>query len=399
MKKRFTSIVLAAILAAGTLNACGGSNTASTTAAATEATTAAATEATTEAATTAAATEAATTEAETTEAATEAAKEVESLDFENMSTDELKAYAAAIPFDDTEVRVGSLKGPTTIGLLHLEEDAANDSSLGKFTFDMQTQPDAIVSAIAGGNLDIALVPANLASVLYNKTKGGISVIDINTLGVIYCLSADDSVKSVKDLSGKTVITTGQGATPEYALNYLLEKNGVTDCNVTFASESTEVVSKMAEDSSIIAMLPQPFATVAAKKNPAYHEAFSYTDAWNEVTTDGSQFLTGVTIVRNDFLKEHEADVAHFVALQAASAKMAIEDADSTAELAAKYGIAEKKEAILPAIPKCGMTCLTDETMKTALSGYLQTLFDANPKAIGGTLPGDDFYYSVSDFKG
>lgn len=291
------------------------------------------------------------------------------------------------------VRVGSLKGPTTMGIVNLRKASEDGTSEGSYTFTMATQPDEIAADIAGGKLDIAMVPANLASVLYNKTKGGISVIDINTLGVIYCVSGNTEIHSVKDLAGKTVLSTGQGATPEYALSYLLEKNGVTDCKVEFKSEATEIAAALNADPQQIAVLPQPFVTVAEAKNPELKTAFSLSDEWDKVSGDGSHMVTGVTIVRNEFLKDHPDAVSVFLKEHAASAEKAVSDVDTTAGLVAQYGIIEKAPVAAKALPYCNIVCISGDEMKTALSGYLQVLYDANPKSVGGALPADDFYYT------
>ncbi len=294
--------------------------------------------------------------------------------------------------DETAIRVGSLKGPTTMGLVNLMKKTDNKEASANYEFTMETQADAIAAKIVSGDLDIALVPANLASALYNKTNGGIRVINVNTLGVLYCVTGDDSIQSVKDLAGKEVILTGQGTTPEYSLRYLLDKNGITDCTLTFKSEATEVAAALAEDSTQIAVLPQPFATVAQIQNDALHAAFSLSDEWDAVAGGESKLLTGATIVRADFLKDHEGLVKQFLKDHAESAKAAVDDVEGTAALVAEYGIIEKAPVAQKALPFCNIVCLTGDEMKTALSGYLQVLYDSDAKSVGGALPADEFYY-------
>ena len=293
--------------------------------------------------------------------------------------------------DDVTIRVGSLKGPTTMGLVNLMKKSEDSAARGKYEFRMETQPDAIASAVASGELDIALVPANLGATLYNKTEGKVKALYVNTLGVIYCVTGDDTIHSVKDLAGKTVLSTGQGATPEYALAYLLAENGVTDCKVEFKSEATEIAALLAEDPKQIAILPQPFVTVAEKQNEALKTAFSLTDEWDALGKD-SRFLTGVTIVRSEFLEQHPNAVNVFLEEALESAKKAVSDVDGTAELVVKYGIIEKAPIAKLALPQCNIVFLDNGEMKTALSGYLQTLYDQNPKSVGGAMPGDDFYH-------
>jgi len=293
--------------------------------------------------------------------------------------------------DDTVVRVGSLKGPTTIGIVNLMDKASKGSSEGKYEFTMSAAPDEITAKVVSGDLDIALVPANLASVLYNKTEGNVTAIDINTLGVLYCVTGDTSITSVADLAGKKVITTGQGATPEYSLRYLLDQYGITDCEIEFKSESTEVAAVLAEDPSQIAVLPQPFVTVACAQNEAISSAFSLEEAW-ELSTGGLGMVTGVTIVRNDFLKSHPEAVKTFIKEHGDSVNAANSDLDTTAALVVEKEIIGKEPLAKKAIPACNIVCMTGDSLKNNLSSYLEVLFNSDPKSVGGKLPGDEFYY-------
>ena len=291
--------------------------------------------------------------------------------------------------DDVTVRIGSLSGPTTIGIINMM-DEESDIENGDYEFTVSTQPDEIAASLNAGDLDIALIPANLAATLYNRTEGGIKVIDINTYGVLYCITTDPSITSVEDLSGKTVITTGQGATPEYAMNYLLDQYGVTDCTLDFKTEGSEVIASLQADPNQIAVLPQPAATAAMVQIEGMNIAFSLDEAWSEVSD--SRLVTGVTVVRTEFLEQHPNAVASFIVDHHNSVISANTDVEHTAQLVVDAGIVGALPIAQRAIPLCNIDCVAGSQMKTDLSGYLQTLFDANPQSVGGTLPGDDFYY-------
>ena len=289
--------------------------------------------------------------------------------------------------DDTKVRVGALKGPTSIGLVKLIHEQ-NDSN---YEFRMETQADVLISAVASAEVDIALIPANVASVLYKKTNGGIAVIDINTLGVLYMVSGDDSISSFADLEGKTVYTTGAGTTPEYVLRYLLKANGLEDkVSIEFKSEATEVAATLAAEPSAVGMLPQPFVIAALAQNESLSIVLDMTKEWNALN-NGSRLLTGVTVVRKEFLKEHEEAVRNFVKDHADSVNYVNSDTETAAQYTVDAGIIEKAPVAQKAIPFCNIVCLTGEEMKSALSGYLQVLYDADPSAVGGAMPADDFY--------
>lgn len=336
--------------------------------------------------------------AETTIAETESSKEASAASTE---TSEESADQSSNASENNEnasgaaVRVGSLKGPTSMGLAELMDRAEKGETENDYTFTMAGKADELVGSVANGDLDIVLVPANVASILYTKTQGNVNVIDINTLGVLYVVASDDSISSMEDLKGKTLYMTGKGTTPEYVMNYLLSENGLNDGDVTleFKSEAAEVASVLKEDPSAVGVLPQPFATAACIQNEALKPVLDLTEQWNLLNKEnGSQLVTGVTIVRSDFLKEHEAAVKLFIEDHKASAAYTSEHLDEAAEMVAALGIVEKAPIAKKAMPACNIVCITGEEMKSALSGYLSVLEAADAKSIGGQLPGDDFYY-------
>ncbi len=297
--------------------------------------------------------------------------------------------------EKTTVRIGGLKGPTTIGLLSLQEKAQNGEAKEDYTFSMMTAADEILPLMIKGELDIALLPANVASILYNKTNGGVSVIDINTLGVLYMVSGDTEIDEIADLKDKTIYLTGKGTTPDYVLHYILEENGFTqaDYSLEYKSEATEVAAVLAEDPDAIGLLPQPFVTAACAQNEALSVVLDMNEQWAAVQGEnGSSLVTGVTVVRNEFLKENEKAVKNFLAEHEASTKNINEDVGHAAALAVEAGIIAKEPIAKKAIPNCNITYIDGEEMKQALSGYLNVLFEQDAASVGGTLPADDFYY-------
>ena len=313
-----------------------------------------------------------------------------------MSVSMLAGTSVTALAQDT-ARVGSLKGPTSMGLVSFMNEAeTEDDEDVQFTFEMMAAADEVSAGFTSGDLDIALVPANIASILYNKTEGKVQVIDVNTLGVLYIVTADESIAGVADLKGKTIYSTGKGQTPEYVLNYLLEANGISqdDVTVEFKSEATEVVSVLAQDESAIGILPQPFATAACKQNENLKEVCDLTREWDK--TGKGTLVTGVTIAKKDYIDANPEVIEEFLDEHEDSIEFAEEDTAKTAELVAAAGIVENAPIAEAAIPKCNLKYLDGEEMKTALGGYLEVLMEQNPESIGGSLPGDDFYYTETE---
>ena len=293
------------------------------------------------------------------------------------------------------VRVGSLKGPTSMGLLFLMEKAENGETQNNYAFQMAASADELLPLMVKDELDIALVPANVASVLYQRTEGNVCVIDINTLGVLYVVSGDDSVESIADLKGRTIYLTGKGTTPDYALQYLLNANQMTtqDCVLEYKSEAAEVAAVLAENPDAIGLLPQPFVTSACAQNPELDIVLDLNAEWDKVQgEDGSSLVTGVTVVRKEFLEEQEEAVHSFLEEHSQSAAQINEDVETGASFAVSQGIVAEEAIAQKAIPRCNITCITGEAMKQALSGYLEVLYGQSPESVGGALPGEDFYY-------
>ena len=301
--------------------------------------------------------------------------------------------------EPVEVNVTALKGPTAMGMVSLMDDVDNgkvDSENYKFT--IAASIDEVTPAISQGETDIAAVPANVASVLYNKLEGGVQVLAVNTLGVLYIVENGDTVQSAADLKGKTIYASGKGATPEYALNYILQQNGLdpaADVTIEWKSEHSECVAALAQDPSGIAMLPQPFVTTAQMKNLDLRVALDLTEEWDKVQEDAQEpgaLLTGVVVVGTEFAKKNPEAVSDFLERYKASVDFVNENVDEAAQLVGQYDIVTA-EVAQTAIPECNIVCITGDEMQEKLSGYLSVLNDQNPEAVGGKLPDDDFYYT------
>ncbi len=283
------------------------------------------------------------------------------------------------------IRVAALAGPTGMGLAYMMKDMQDS-----YTVELFTAPDQVTAKVINGEVDIAAVPINLASVLYNKTEGKVSVIGVNTLGVLYILENGNTIGSIADLAGKKICSTGQGSTPEYILQYLLAANGLTDSvEVEFYADNSELIAKLADGSVQIALLPEPHVSIASAQSENIRVALKVNDLWNE--QNDTQLVQGVYIVRNDFLEANKARVDAFLNDAQISATKVVSEEDAAAVIVAQ-GIIGKEPIAKKAIPNCNITLIKGEEMHKTVAAMLQVLFDANPKSIGGKMPLDDFYY-------
>ena len=305
---------------------------------------------------------------------------------------EMPAVDPEAAADEVTVRIGSLKGPTSIGLAGLRSNSEAGTSAGSYEFTLEADASALLAGIVAEDLDIALIPANAASIWYSKTEGGVTCIDVNTLGALYIISADDSIASIEDLAGRTIYLPGQGTSPDYVLQYLLSKHDMSldDVTVEYKSEGAEVIAALTADPEGIGLLPQPAVTSAVSKLEGYSVVLDLTEEWGKVSE--TDLLTGVTVVRTDFLNEHPDAVDTFLAEHAESVAYVDADLAAVAQLTEDYGIMEKAAIAEKAIPACNVTYIAGADMKAMVSAYLEALYELEPSSVGGKLPGDDFYY-------
>ncbi|NLB90358.1 MAG: ABC transporter substrate-binding protein [Clostridiales bacterium] len=290
--------------------------------------------------------------------------------------------------------IGALKGPTAMGMVQLMEE---DASKGNYVFSLMGAVDEITPLLLKGELDLSAVPANLASVLYNNSNGQIQVLAINTLGVLYIVELGDSVHTAADLKGKTLFASGKGATPEYALNHVLKQNGIDpekDVTIEWKSEHAECVAALTTTDNAIALLPQPFVTAAQAKNTDIRIALDLNTLWEDTqqdTDNKSALITGVIVGRKDVLEQKPEQVQAFLESYQNSVDFVNANTKEAADLVEKFDILPAAVA-QKALPYCNIVYIDATDMKTMLSGYLAVLFEQNPKATGGQLPDEAFYY-------
>ena len=293
------------------------------------------------------------------------------------------------------IRLGGLKGPTSMGMVKMLNDAEEGKTFNKYDFTLSGSPDEVVPKLVNGDLDVAAVPSNLAAVLYNTTEGKIKMLAATNLGILYIVEKGDTIKNFSDLKGKTIYASGRGATPEYMLNYLLKENGVDpekDVTIEWKSEHSEVVALMAEGKAEIALLPQPFVTVAQGTIEDLRVAIDLTKEWDAIEGNGMLIMTAL-VVNSDFADAHPEQIEKFLEEYKASTEYVNSNITEASKLIEKFDIV-KADVAEKALPYCNIVFYDGAEMKTAMEGYLKILYDQNPKSVGGTLPDENFYYKA-----
>lgn len=305
----------------------------------------------------------------------------------NVSTDS-EAYTAV------DMSVAYMTGPTGIGMAKLNADSDAKLTANNYTFTVATAATDITGKFLKGEINIASVPTNVAANLYNKSNGKVRMLAVNTNGVLSILEKGNTIKSVADLKGKTIYSTGKGQNPEYILNYILNKNGInpaTDVTINFVS-SDDLKAKLISGEAEIAMAPEPLATAVMVQNKQLNRALSINDEWSKVSD--TELMMGCVIALDSYVEANPKAIEKFLEEYEASIKFATTNIDETATYCEKYGIAPKAAIAKKSIPICNLCYVTGTDMKTNVNGYYSVLFDADPTSIGGKLPADDLYYKA-----
>lgn len=313
---------------------------------------------------------------------------------ENTNTEEASDEEAEAPSEKPVLNIGTLKGPTGMGMAQLmENDEAGQSAID-YNFEIAGAPDQIIGKIVKGSVDVAAVPSNLAAVLDVKTKGQVQLLGVNTLGVLFIVENGQEIQSIEDLSGKTILASGKGASPEYVLNYILKENGLDESvAVEYAVEHSEAAAKTISGDSQVSLLPQPFVTSALLSGESTRIALDLTSEWEKVT-DGSLLPMGAIIVNKAFAKENPEVIQAFMEEYKASVDFVNENPKDAGLLIEKFGILPKAALATKAIPNCNITLIDAQTAKPSVQKFLEILHGFNPKAVGGQLPEDAFYYEA-----
>lgn len=291
------------------------------------------------------------------------------------------------------VRLAVLKGPSGVGAVQLLAESEAGRTQNQYEVSLLTDNSEAAAGLTNGSIDIAAMASNVALNLYHKSGGDIQIAAVSGLGVLYILENGESVTSMADLEGRTLYAAGQGANPEYVLNYLLRENGVDPAGVDIQWKSAdEIATLMATGEAGLCMLPVPAATGVMAKNAGVREALDLSAEWDRLN-NGSRLTMTVLAVRTEFAREHPEAVDAFLEEYRASVEAVSGDPAGYAELVAQYGITPSAQIAEAAIPKCALVCITGaREMRNAIQGYFEVLFQADPASIGGSIPDDGFYY-------
>lgn len=298
-----------------------------------------------------------------------------------------------VPETVTEiVNVAALNGPTGMGMVQLMD------MTDKYALETYQSPTDVTAKLINGEVDVAALPSNMAAVLYNKTEGQIAAVSPIALGVLHILGNNVDITEPSQLKGQTIVASGQGGTPEYVLQKVVEAAGLKlyeDVQVEWLANHAEVNTKLLTEDGTLAMIPEPFVSTAlAAGKEGVAEVFDMNTLWKDAT--GQELPMGVLVARKAFVEERADDLKVLLNDLQSSVDFVNGSPADASQLIVEKGFIGKAEIAEAAIPNCHIVLYSGDKASEGseiLKTFNQTLFEMNPQAVGGKLPADDLYYA------
>lgn len=299
-----------------------------------------------------------------------------------------KAYEQA---GSSSFTVASISGPAALGFVKAMEPGINPQvRLGdtvQYTFE--ADEEAMYAQLLEGKADMAVVPAETAAKLYRE-GAGYQLAAVNTGGYLYLLSADESINAVSDLRGKAVTIVGEGSAADVVFRHLLTQAGIdpdNDLTLTYA-ESAETAMENVTNSGLI-LLSEPWVTDLLDENNDFSIALDIREEWMRANGEGVPLTC--LIVKKEIPVDRAEEWDLFVADYQDSIEWINNNPAETAELLDKHEIGITKEQAEGVISRSNLEYLDATKAKSAVEKYLNLFLEANPDAIGGSMPDTEFY--------
>lgn len=300
--------------------------------------------------------------------------------------------ATAALAEPLQLTVAGLKGPSSIGMLRMIESEPVFGEDVETEYQIVDEPQLMIARIMSGEADIAAVPINLAAVLYNK-GAPYRLGAVTGDGLLHIVSSREDIGSVEDLKGKRIYCIAQGSTPEFVLRYVLEKSGIdpdTEVELDFSFDHVAIAPQLIAGKVDLAVLPEPFVSIVASKNPAVQPVIDLQQVWAELSGTGDTYPITATLVRNSLYREHPEALKAFFAAYRESIDWANANPAEAGGLAGKY-MEMPAPIIAKAMPRLNLRYQSPREARSRVEELYQVFHGFAPASVGGTIPGDEFY--------
>lgn len=296
--------------------------------------------------------------------------------------------------------VVALKGPSAMGMIQLID---RPDSLCHI--DIRDEPMQARKGILDGSVDFAILPMNMAAVLYNKGLD-YALAAVPVSGTLYLVGSQAEGENAnvaegenapmdawEALRGRRVHVMAKGMTPDVLFRYLLQHHGLVPDQDVFLDYSfpthLDLAHAMAAGRASLGVLSEPYVSLVVAKNNALQPVIDLNRAWEEATS--VPIAETAFMVKKKLLREKPEQVEAVLAAYAASSAWVVAHPDSAAVLIAKHGIVPDAQVAKSAISASTLHFRRAKTYKDQIEAYLRIVFTMNPQLIGDRMPDEAFY--------
>ncbi|HAP31900.1 MAG TPA: hypothetical protein DCQ14_02415 [Firmicutes bacterium] len=290
------------------------------------------------------------------------------------------------------VRVAVPDGVPALSIVRLLRERPSMGKNVTISYEVVRSPELMAARVVSGEADIAMVPTNLAAVLYNRNVP-YRLVSANAWGMLYVVSSE-KIRSWQDLRGKEVHTFGRGLTPDLVFRYLLTQNGLNpdrDITLKYLGSGTELAQAMIAGRVKTAVLPEPAATQVMVRRQDVSPVLDLQRAWATATGLGVSYPQASLLISNAVLNGYPEFVDRFLHEVAQSAAWVNNNPQTAGIWAEELQTGMTAKVVENALPRCNIRFVPAREARGAIEAYLRVLRDFSPEAIGGRLPSEDFY--------
>lgn len=260
-------------------------------------------------------------------------------------------------------------------------------------YSIEQSSDTLSTSVMKGEPDIAIVPSNLSSIVYNKNKE-YKIAGTVGWGSFYIGSSDPEVTSLDGLKGKEVYNIGKGLTPDIIARAILKGKGIdadNDINFSYVDSVTELAPLILSGKSQYAVIPEPALSSVQAKNENFKIIMNLNDEWKVTNNSEYGYPQSTVIIKSDLIDSDKEFVNKILNEVEESTKWIYEDKETLGTYCEDIGISANKFAIMNAIDRSNIKYVGIKGCYNEYKTYFDELNQFEPKTIGGSIPDDEIY--------
>ncbi|TCK92737.1 NitT/TauT family transport system substrate-binding protein [Natranaerovirga hydrolytica] len=291
------------------------------------------------------------------------------------------------------IKVAAPAGAPTLSMIKMFKEEPDFGENIEVIYETVKSPDLMASRVVSQEVDIAVVPTNLAASLYNR-EVNYKIAASTVWGILYVVG-NEPLNEIEGLKGETIYTMGRGLTPDIILRYVLSNNGIdpdTDVNLNYMGEASELASTFIAGNSDITLIPEPALSNIMINKEDTKIVLDLQEEWSKINDSDTAYPQASLIIKNEIIEDYPEFIEAFLN-EYNNSILWLED---NVEIAGEYSQALEtglsKDAVINGLSRSNIEYKSMQESKEALETYLNILFEYSPEVIGGKLPDENFYF-------